>query len=57
MRTCQSAGAVRSPHAGGAVAGAKGDDADGACAGVVDCAVTAPTGWRPSKGKEEKAQE
>ena len=41
MRTCQTAGAVRSPH------DATGAPDAAACAGVVECVATTPTGFVP----------
>ena len=49
MRTCQTSGKLGSPHAGSqAQAGAVEGDT---CEGVVECAVTAPTGWRSGAGE------
>ena len=42
MRICQSAGTLRSPHDGD-----EDRSSEGACASALDCATSAPTGWRP----------
>ena len=47
MRTCQTSGKLGSPHAGTQAVAVEGDT----CEGIVECAVTAPTGLRSGAGK------